>query len=74
MEVISNNEKMKPYLKKLVIAPLLEDGFTGKYPHFCKICKDYIELISIQANKWGGSFNIEVSAVFPNSINKNYAE
>ncbi|MBE6677535.1 MAG: DUF4304 domain-containing protein [Ruminococcaceae bacterium] len=71
---MTNNEKMKSYFKKLVIAPLFEEGFTGKYPHFRRVQKDCIELISVQTNKWGGSFTIEVSAVFPNSNNKNYAQ
>ncbi len=71
---MTNNEIMKAHLHKIVIAPLLENGFTGKYPHFRRECDNCIELISFQTNKWGGSFTIEVSAVFPNSNNKNYAE
>ncbi len=71
---MTNNEIMKSYLKKIVIAPLLEEGFKGKYPHFRKTFTDHIELISIQTNKWGGSFTIEVSCVFPDSPNKNYVE
>ncbi|MBO5402883.1 MAG: DUF4304 domain-containing protein [Clostridia bacterium] len=71
---MSNNEIMKSYLKKLVIAPLLDDGFTGKYPHFRRTGEDHIELVSFQTNKWGGSFAVEVSCVFPDSTNKNYVE
>lgn len=71
---MTNNEIMKSYLKKIVFAPLLDQGFTGKYPHFRREKDDCIELISVQTNKWGGSFTIEVSAVFPNSVNKNYAK
>ena len=71
---MTNNEIINSYLKKLVIAPLLECGFTGNHPHFRNVCEDHIELVSIQTNKWGGSFTVEVSCVFPNSPNKNYAE
>ena len=71
---MTNNAKMKYYLSKKVFPLLIEKGFTGKYPHFRRICSNYIELISIQTNKWGGSFTIEVSAVFPNSIRKNYSD
>jgi hypothetical protein len=71
---MTNNEKMKSYLRKNVIPLLSEKGFTGKYPHFRRVREDCIELISFLTNKWGGSFTVEVSAVFPNGLNKNYTE
>lgn len=71
---MNNNAKMKYYLSKNVFPLLIEKGFSGKYPHFRRACDDCVELISVQTNKWGGSFTVEVSAVFPNSNNKNYAE
>lgn len=46
----------------------------------CKNCgcgrvrEDYIELVSIQTNQYGGSFTIEVSVVFPDLPNKNYVD
>ena len=49
-----------------------EQGFTGRHPHFRRKLDNCIELISFQTNKWGGSFVIEVSAVFPGSDNPNY--
>lgn len=71
---MTNNGMMKSYLNKHVISSLFNKGFTGKYPHFRRECANCIELISFQTNKWGGSFTVEVSAVFPNSKNKNYTE
>ena len=32
--IVSNLEIMKKELHKTVILPLLEQGFTGKWPHF----------------------------------------
>lgn len=69
---MTNNQRMKSYLQKLVFAPLAEKGFTGKHPHYRRECENCIELISVQINKYGGSFTIEVSAVFPNNEYKNY--
>lgn len=69
---MTNNQIMKTYLQKNVLAPLIEQGFTGKYPHFRRVKSNCIELLSVQTNKWGGSFIIEVSAVFPMAQNKNY--
>lgn len=64
---MTNREIMLKALNKTVIKDLKEQGFTGKYPHFKKKKEDCIELISFQANKYGGSFTMEVSAVFPDS-------
>lgn len=64
---MSNREIMLRALKSSVIKELQIKGFEGKYPHFKKRLPDCIELIDFQTNKYGGSFTIEVSAVFPNS-------
>ena len=62
---MTNREIMLKALNKTVIKDLKEQGFTGKYPHFKKKKEDCIELISFQTNKYGGSFTLEASAVFP---------
>ena len=65
---------MKRELSKSVISHLLEQGFVGKWPHFRRIHTNYIELLTFQLNKYGGSFIVEISAVFPNCNKKNYIE
>ncbi len=70
---MNNNAKMKYYLSKNVFPLLIEKGFTGKYPHFRKVNENSIHLISFQTNKWGGSFTVEVSAVFPKLKNRNFS-
>lgn len=70
---MTNFEVMKSYLIKMVFAPLREEGFIGKYPHFRRICKDHVELITVQTNKYGGSFTVEVSFVTPDSSDTNYS-
>ncbi len=69
---MANREIMLSALKKHTFPLLKEQGFTGKYPNFRRKRDDCIELISFFTNKWGGSFTIEVSAVFPNSSSPNY--
>lgn len=71
-ESMTNNEIMKSYLRKYVFPQLYEKGFTGKWPHFRRELDDCIELIVFETNKWGGSFRVEVSAVFPKCEKKNY--
>ena len=69
---MTNQQTMKKYLNQAVIAPLREKGFTGTYPHFRRSCKGCVELISFLTNKWGGSFTVELSAVFPGAVDTNY--
>lgn len=64
---MTNREIMLKALKSTVIKELKAQGFAGKYPHFKKKKDDCIELITFQTNKYGGSFTVEVSVVFPNS-------
>lgn len=69
---MTNRQIMLNALKEHTFPVLMEQGFTGKYPDFRRKLDHCIELISFQTNKWGGSFTIEVSAVFPESEQKNY--
>ncbi|MBE5891475.1 MAG: DUF4304 domain-containing protein [Lachnospiraceae bacterium] len=62
---MSQSTKMNAALKKYVLQPLIDDGFTGKYPHYRKVYENRIELLSIQKNKYGNSFTIEISTIFP---------
>ena len=64
---MTNREIMLSALKNTVIKELKSQGFIGTYPNFKKITSDGIELICFQTNKYGGSFTVEVSAVFPDS-------
>ena len=62
---MTNIQIMKKALHVSVIKELCDKGFTGKWPHFRREHEGYIELLSFQINKWGGSFTVELSAVFP---------
>ena len=69
---MTNIQLMRKCLETKVIQPLIDQGYIGKYPHFKREKENCIELITFQTNKHGGSFTVEVSAVFPNKENKNY--
>lgn len=68
----SNRDILLSALKEYTFPLLKERGYTGRYPNFRRNLDNCIELISFQANNGGGSFTIEVSAVFPGSANPNY--
>ena len=61
---MDNRKIMLEALNRTVIKDLKSQGFKGKYPHFKKVKDDCIELVDFQTNKYGGSFTVEVSAVF----------
>ena len=62
---MSQSSKMNDALKKYVVAPLQSLGFTGVFPHYRKVYDNRIELFTVQKNKWGNSFTIEVSTIYP---------
>lgn len=64
---------MKKLLLHSVVSPLLTDGFAGQFPHYRRIGQDCVEMVTFQWNKYGGSFIVEVSAVFPNHKDTNCA-
>jgi len=48
-------------LKELFVPALRERGFKGSLPHFRRPMKNRIDLLTIQFDKWGGGFVIEIS-------------
>ena len=69
---MTNRDIMRSALKKHTITVLSQYGFSGKYPHYRRENDYCVDLVSFQTNKYGGSFSVEVSAVFPDSENANY--
>jgi hypothetical protein len=58
---MNDGTRMKRALAKLVLAPLLEAGFTGSHPHLRRTVGVRMELVSFQTDKWGGGFLIELA-------------
>ena len=73
---MSQSSKMNDALKKYVVAPLQTLGFTGEFPHYRKVYNNRIELFTIQKNKWGNSFTVVVSTIYPQreGDEKNYID
>lgn len=71
---MDNRKTMLEALNRTVIKDLKLQGFKGKYPHFKKVKDDCIELVDFQTNKYGGSFTVEVSAVFFDSTVTNLSD
>jgi len=55
-------------LKKVFVPALRERGFKGSLPHFRRPLEDRIDLLTIQFDRWGGGFVIEISKCPPVGI------
>jgi len=55
-------------LKNVFVPALRERGFKGSLPHFRRIANEQIDLLTIQFDKWGGGFVIEISKCAPDGL------
>lgn len=56
-----SRDKMIAVLKEEVVPVLREKGFRGTYPHFRRSKESWIDLLSFQFNRHGGSFVVEAA-------------
>jgi len=61
-------DRMISSLKKLFVPALRERGFEGSFPHFRRIGKSQIDLVTVQFDRHGGGFVIEISKCAPEGI------
>jgi hypothetical protein len=55
-------------LKQLFVPALRERGFKGSLPHFRRPLGNRIDRLTVQFDKWGGGFVIEISNCAPEGI------
>jgi hypothetical protein len=61
-------------LKKLFVPALRARGFKGSFPHFRRIRDDRIDLLTVQFDRHGGGFIIEVSKCPPNGYTTHWGK
>jgi hypothetical protein len=54
-------EDMNGALRRFVVPLLRQRGFTGSFPHLCRVVNNRIDLLTFQFDKWGGGFVVEVA-------------
>lgn len=52
---------MRRVLLGQVLPALRRRGFTGDYPHFRRLGQDQIDLLTFEADSWGGGFLVEIA-------------
>src|SRR5262250_3254261 len=67
-------DQMTSSLKDVLVPELKQRGFKGSMPHFRRATNDRIDLLTIQFDKWGGGFVIEISKCAPNGIRMAWGE
>ena len=67
MAETAEHRKMRQALQTAVIPLLRHSGFTGTYPHYRRITRDKVDLVSF-FSRWDmhGAFQVEATVIFPN--------
>jgi hypothetical protein len=61
-------------LKRLFVPALRERGFKGSLPHFRRLGKDRIDLLTVQFDRHGGGFVIEISRCAPEGLTTSWGK
>ena len=67
-------DKMISSLKKLFVPALRERGFKGTFPHFRRLRSERIDLLTVQFDRQGGGFIIEISSCPPEGTTTAWGE
>ena len=68
------NDAMKLALRQQFVPCLRERGFKGSLPHFRRVQESGIDLLTVQFDKWGGGFVIEIGRCGPEGVTMSWGE
>ncbi len=69
-----NRESMNVALRSRLVPALRSRGFKGSLPHFRRAREDYIDLLTVQFDKWGGGFIVEIGRCPADGITMHWGE
>ena len=67
-------EEMDVALRGVVLPALRSIGFKGSMPHFRRVTADGIDLLTIQFDKWGGGFVVEIGRSAPDGYTMSWGK
>ena len=70
----NTRQNMTNSIKEIVVPYLREHGFKGSFPHFRRQHEDYIDLITFQFNRYGGSFVVELAICPADGVTTSWGE
>ncbi|MEM6484880.1 MAG: DUF4304 domain-containing protein [Pseudomonadota bacterium] len=62
---MTTTRRIRAAIKTILEPHLSGEGFTGKYPHFQRIEKGRLHLLSVVHDQYGGGFVLEFAQVHP---------
>ena len=65
---------MDAALKERVVPVLRARGFKGSLPHFRRILSDRVDLLTVQFDRHGGGFVVEISRCDPSGVTTAWGE
>ena len=63
-----SRDAMNAALKETLVPALREHGFTGSLPHFRRILPTRVDLLTVQFDRHGGGFIVEISRCSPSGV------
>jgi hypothetical protein len=55
-------------MRTVFVPALVERGFRGPFPHFRRITKQRMDILTVQFNRHGGSFVLEIAQCDPSGV------
>ncbi len=65
---------MDAALREIFVSALRARGFRGSLPHFRRPCHDRIDLLTVQFDRHGGGFVIEIARCSPDGTTLSWGE
>ena len=65
---------MDDALREYLLPALRERGFQGSLPHFRRLLPDRVDLLTIQFDKHGGGFVVEISRCGTEGVTKSWGK
>jgi hypothetical protein len=69
-----NRNEMNAALKDIFVPALRVLGFKGSLPHFRRILAERVDILTVQFDRYGGGFVVEISRCSPEGITTPWGE
>ena len=71
---MASRDEMNAALRAELIPALRSAGFRGSLPHFRRLLTDRIDLLTVQFDKYGGGFVIEIARCEPGGVTMHWGQ
>ena len=68
------SDDMIAALKRVFVPALRARGFKGSFPHFRRPNNEQIDLLTVQFDRWGGGFVVEIAKCDPEGVTTHWGK